>query len=64
MLALPSRNPNVYENFTRSSFVVLKTNRKFSAIALVDHAHEQVNSIVKGQGGAVGLTENSGALRR
>ena len=35
---------------------------KFSAIAL-DHAHEQVNAIVKGQGGAVGLAENPVALR-
>ena len=53
----------MYENFTRSSFVVHKINRKFSEIAL-HHAHEQVNAIVKGQGGAVGLTENPGALRR
>ena len=35
----------------------------FSSIAL-DHAHEQVNAIVKGEGGAVGLTENPAALRR
>ena len=40
-----------------------KTNRKFSAIAL-DHAHEQVNAIVKDQGGAVCLTEDPGAVRR
>ena len=28
------------------------------------HAHEQVNAQVKGEGGAVGLTENPAALRR
>lgn len=35
----------------------------FSAIAL-DHAHEQTNASVKGDGDAVGLTESPGALRR
>ena len=45
------------------AFVVRKTIRAFSSIAL-DHAHEQVNAIIKGEGGAVGLTENPAALRR
>ena len=35
----------------------------FSSIAL-DHAHEQVNTLVKGDGWAVGLTENPKALLR
>jgi len=35
----------------------------FFAIA-IDHAPEQVNAGVKGEGGAVGLTENPAALRR
>ena len=35
----------------------------FSAIA-IDQAHEQNNAHVKGDGGAVGLTENPSALRR
>ena len=30
----------------------------------IDQAHEQNNESVKGDGGAVGLTENSAALRR
>jgi len=30
----------------------------------LDQAHEQINALVKGDGGAVGLTENPGALRR
>ena len=33
------------------SFVVHKTKKKFSSIAL-DRAHEQVNAGVKGEGGA------------
>ena len=37
--------------------------RRFSSIAL-DHAHEQVNARVKGEGGAVRLAENPAALRR
>lgn len=30
----------------------------------IDHCHEQNNALIKGSGGAVGLTENPGALRR
>ena len=43
-----------------SSF--LKSTNAFSAIA-VDHAHEKENASIKEEGGAVGLTENSRALR-
>ena len=63
MRILQVKHPNVYQHFERGQFVVHKANRLFSAIAL-DHAHEQVNASVKGDGGAVGLTENPGALRR
>ena len=57
MCELPLKHPDVYAEFRNGSFVVHKS------IAL-DHAHEQVNAIVKGEGGAVGLTENPAALRR
>jgi hypothetical protein len=40
-----------------------KTSHVFSGIA-IDHAHEQNNASVKGDSGAVGLTENPAALRR
>ena len=43
--------------------MVHKTSNKFSAMAL-DQSHEQNNAMVKGSGGAVGLTGNPGALRR
>ena len=63
MQVLCSKHPDVYKHFSDGAFVVHKTNRAFSSIAL-DHAHEQVNALVKDQGGAVGLTENPAALRR
>lgn len=63
MCELPLKHPDVYAEFRNGSFLVHKTKRLFSSIAL-DHAHEQVNAIVKGEGGAVGLTENPTALRR
>ena len=63
MCELPLKHPDVYAEFHSGSFVVHKTKRLFSSIAL-DHAHEQVNAIMKSKGGAVGLTENPAALRR
>lgn len=63
MRLLSSTHPDVYEHFMKGAFVVHKTAKLFSSIAL-DHAHEQENAIVKGDGGAVGLTENPAALRR
>ena len=43
--------------------MVQKTQHFFSLIAL-DHNNEQENDIIKGDGGAVGLTENLTALKR
>lgn len=60
---LPAKHPEVYTQFSNGCFVVHKRERLFSSIAL-DHAQEQVNATVKGEGGAVGLTENPAALRR
>ncbi|VDI74380.1 Hypothetical predicted protein, partial [Mytilus galloprovincialis] len=51
------------EHSLRGNFVVNKTEKKFSCMA-IDQAHEQNNACVKADGGAVGLTENPGALRR
>jgi len=39
-------------------WVVAKTEKSFSYIP-IHQAHEQNNAIVKGSGGAVGLTESS-----
>ena len=45
------------------NFVVNKTNRAFSSLP-IDQAHKQTNKIVKGDGGAIGLTESSTQLLR
>ena len=63
MTELPVKHPEVFQQFSNGSFVVHKMQILFSSIAL-DHAHEQVNAMVKGDGGVVGLTESREALRR
>ena len=63
MVTLKDVHPTVFSEFLKGNFVVKKTIRRFSAIA-IDHAHEQNNASVKDDGGAVGLTENPAALRR
>ncbi|KAK3097011.1 hypothetical protein FSP39_005574 [Pinctada imbricata] len=63
MISLDTLHPAVKREFEDGKFVVNKTGRGFSSIAL-DHAHEQNNKLVKGDGGAIGLTENSTQLLR
>ncbi|KAG0723068.1 hypothetical protein GWK47_043326 [Chionoecetes opilio] len=63
MVSLKQLHPDVYAEFLKGNFVVKKSKRAFSAVA-IDQAHEQNNASVKGEGGAVGLTENPAALRR
>lgn len=62
MVALKVAHPDVHKNFPEGKFTVKKTTHSFSSIA-IDQAHEQNNACVKGDGGAVGLTENPAALR-
>ena len=63
MKNLKKAHPEVAAQFASGKFVVKKTHRSFSRIAL-DHAQEQNISVVKGDGGAIGLTENSRHLMR
>jgi hypothetical protein len=63
MVTLNNTHPDTYGEFLKGNFVVKKTTHSFSSIA-IDQAHEQNNASVKGDGGAVGLTENPAALRR
>ena len=56
-------HPDVASEFHKGNFVIHKSRRDFSAMA-IDQAHEQNNSIIKGDGGAIGLTEDPAALRR
>ena len=57
MANLSGRHPEIANEFNAGHFTAQKTSRLFSAIAL-DHAHEQVNARIKGDGGAVGLTDD------
>lgn len=52
----------IHDDLTKF-WVVQKTTKNFSS-SPVDQAHEQNNAIVKGSGGAVGLTENPTAFAR
>ena len=51
------------QEFKKGHFRAQKIKRVFSAIP-IDQAHEQNNACVKGDGSAVGLIDNSSALRR
>ena len=63
MAALPMKHPGVAREFGAGNFTVRKTKNVFSSIP-IDQAHEQNNSFIKGDGGAVGLTDNPSALLR
>ena len=59
---LSDRHPEIANEFDAGHFTAQKTSRLFSAISL-NQAHEQVNACIKGDGGAVGLTDDPNALR-
>ncbi|KAG0712597.1 hypothetical protein GWK47_018171 [Chionoecetes opilio] len=63
MAELANKHPDVFTEFSNGHFTVQKTKRIFSAIP-IDQGHEQNNAYVKGDGGAIGLTDNPTALRR
>ena len=59
MMMLSEEQTGVLEEFKAGKFVIYKTSNKFSAMA-IDQCHEQNNALVKGSGGAIGLTGNPG----
>ena len=63
MMSLEQHHPQVAREFNNGNFVVHKSCREFSALA-IDQAHEQANALIKGDGGAIGVTEDPSALRR
>ena len=63
MVELTTKHADVARKFSEGYFTVQKTHRVFSSIQ-IDQAHEQNNACIKGDGGAVGLTDNPSALRR
>ena len=62
MMMLSEKQPGVLAAFKAGKFVIYKTSNKFSSMA-TDQCHEQNNALIKGCGGAIGLTGNPGALR-
>ena len=62
-MTLEKKHPQVAQEFQNGKFVVQKSSRQFSAVA-IDQAHEQANAVIKGDGGAIGVTEDPSALRR
>ena len=50
MFQLEEINTDIATDFKNGMFVVKKTRRKFSSIG-IDHAHEQNNKCLKGDGG-------------
>lgn len=63
MLLLKDLHPQIHQEFLAGNFTISKSGKKFSAMS-IDQAHEQLNALIKGDGGAIGLTENEGALCR
>lgn len=63
MVTLKEKHPQLAKEFESGKFVVHKSSREFSAMA-IDQAHEQANAVIKADGGAVGVTEDPSALRR
>ena len=55
--------PSSIKEYFFHNCVVSKSQCRFSSI-LIDQAHEQQNSVVKGKGGVIGLTENPVSLQR
>ena len=63
MINLSDIHPQIASGFISGNFTVHKTRLVFSSMA-IDQAHEQNNSIIKSDGGAIGLTQSPIALRR
>jgi len=54
MMCLEKQHPDVAREFHQGNFVVHKSDRNFSALA-IDQAHEQNNAVIKGDGGDIGV---------
>ena len=63
LISLKNNSPLTHAEFLTGSFVTQKSRRKFSSL-VHDQVHEQLNAIVKGDGGIIGITENEAALTR
>ena len=53
----------IYKEFKEGNFVVKRSSKRFSVIA-IDQSHEQMNKIVKSSGGVIGLTQDPTSLMK
>ena len=63
MCSLQLSHPRVDEEFRKGQFVLQKSKRRFSSMA-IDQGHEQNNATMKDDGGIVGITQDATALLR
>ena len=63
MAKLETEHSDVAAQISADNFTVQKTRKVFSSIP-IDQAQEQNNALIKGDGEALGLTNNPSALRR
>ena len=63
MVTLDQTNCSTLAAFNSGDFVIKRTKNPFSSMG-IDQCHEQLNTIVKGDGGALGLTEDEDKFRR
>lgn len=56
MMTLEEKHPQIAAAFKAGGFVIHKTTREFSSMAM-DQAHEQANAVIKGDGETIGITE-------
>jgi len=63
MKRLDVSNSSIANVFRNGQFTIQRSSRVFSAMA-IDHAHEQNNKWLKGDGGIIGLTENAASLNK
>ena len=60
-LLLQKTSPTTHVEFVNGNFVTQKSSSKFSSLAH-DQVHKKLNVMVKGDGGAIGLTKDEAAL--
>ena len=63
MVSLESKHPDVAAEFKKGKFTMSNSQRSFSRLA-IDQGHEQNNAVMKGDGGIIGLTQDTGSLLR
>ena len=62
-MCLEKQHPDIAREFHQGNFLVHKSDRNSSAMA-IDQIHEQNNAVIKCDGGAIGVTEDPSVLRR